>query len=625
MLEGYYVNNVYLINPFTALLRFHHSDKPDIRIVLSTTNGIWITKYELPKTSSGIASKLRKEIHRAKIKKVFQPRGERIIILEFGESPYARKVILEFFGGGNIIVTDEEYNILSYLRHLKVRHRTIKLREKYVLPPERGLNVKNIEFGDIVDIKKTDLEVSRWLGRNLALSKKYIEEILTRSNIEIMLKGSELDDEQLPKLFSNLKDVVNMVLVGDVEPTVIYKNNIPIDAAPFMLKAYQDHKIKRFETFIEALDEVHTHQIKSSTHEESFDPINRKIDELTKTIEKQIQAGIENKKNSALLREYAENIQKIAFENKRGSDDIIDILKELGATKAIIMKGRLELTVHGISLSTIYYQSLMKIASLIFIEAKELERKIKVIENAQSKLTYDLEILKDKLVNKIIDVESKKPQEKKDKMWYERYRWFKTSEGLLAIGGRDATTNNIILSKYTEDKDLIFHADLHGSPFFILKGDESSIKSINEVAQAVVLFSRAWKDGFSSANAYWIHSDQVKKQAPSGMFLPRGSYLIQGSKNLVKDVKIECAVGIINHKNQWTVCSGPPEAIHNNSVGYVVITPEKGKISDTAKRIKLSLIDLLNEKAQYIKQIPIEDFIRVLPSGGGKIILKEIR
>ena len=73
MIAGYYVNNVYLVNSDTVLIRLHHSERPDIRIVLSTIKGIWITKYELPKKSSGIATKLRKEIHRAKIKNIKNP------------------------------------------------------------------------------------------------------------------------------------------------------------------------------------------------------------------------------------------------------------------------------------------------------------------------------------------------------------------------------------------------------------------------------------------------------------------------------------------------------------------------------------------------------------------------
>src|SRR5207245_641644 len=69
-----------------------------------------------------------------------------------------------------------------------------------------------------------------------------------------------------------------------------------------------------------------------------------------------------------------------------------------------------------------------------------------------------------------------------------------------------------------------------------------------EVAQATVSFSRAWKDELGTANAYWVRPDQVKKSAPTGQYLPRGSFYIEGRKNFVKNVKVELAVAIIDSK-----------------------------------------------------------------------------
>jgi len=590
---------------------------------LSAVKGIWLTKYELPKKSSGIASKLRREIHRTKIKNIHHPRGERIAIIEFGETPNIRRVILEFFGGGNIIITDNDGIIRSHLRSLNVKHRTIRIGHEYHLPPKRGLDMKAVEIEDILEIKKSDLEVSSWFGRNLALSKKYVEEVLGRAKIDPKIKGSKLSDTDVSDLFEILKEIVNMVLIGDVEPTVIYSDDEPIDAAPFKLKSYRDFVCKGFETFMEALDEVHTYELRDEMHKESLEPLHKKINEITKSIEKQSRIEKKYRKNSRSLREYAEKIQERTRMIPKMSEKTTEILLGLGASSAMIMKGRLRLIVHGISLTTESNQSLMKISSLVFVEAKKLERKIKSIGKAQAKLKNNLDSLKGKLEGRIIETESRSIQVRMEKMWYERYRWFKTSEGLLAIGGRDASTNTIILGRHTEDNDLVFHADLHGSPFFILKGNDPSRKSIEEVAQAVSLYSRAWKDGFSSASAYWIHPSQVKRKAPSGMYLTKGSFLIQGNKNRIKDLKIECAVGLTSQNGYWVVVSGPPEAVMLNSVAYVVITPEKGKISDTAKKIKSTLIDLLDEEANVIKQIPVDDFIRALPVGAGRIIQRK--
>ena len=36
---------------------------------------------------------------------------------------------------------------------------------------------------------------------------------------------------------------------------------------------------------------------------------------------------------------------------------------------------------------------------------------------------------------------------KQKKNWYERYRWFTTSDEFLAIGGRDAASNSAVIRK----------------------------------------------------------------------------------------------------------------------------------------------------------------------------------
>ena len=93
------------------------------------------------------------------------------------------------------------------------------------------------------------------------------------------------------------------------------------------------------------------------------------------------------------------------------------------------------------------------------------------------------------------------------KNWYERYRWFFTSDGLLAIGGRDSSSNSSIIRKHLEKNDKVFHADIFGSPFFILKDSKNTPSaSLNEVAHATVCFSRAWREAMYGLSAYWVES-----------------------------------------------------------------------------------------------------------------------
>src|SRR3989338_7331248 len=126
-------------------------------------------------------------------------------------------------------------------------------------------------------------------------------------------------------------------------------------------------------------------------------------------------------------------------------------------------------------------------ASEYFEKAKKMRKKIEGAKNALARYKEKLETL-----------EKKKAKEKEQfdsivtgaakKEWYEKFRWFFSSEGYLVIGGRDATTNEILIKKHTVDNDVVFHTDMAGSPFFIIKteGKQPGEQTIREVANATV-------------------------------------------------------------------------------------------------------------------------------------------
>ena len=64
--------------------------------------------------------------------------------------------------------------------------------------------------------------------------------------------------------------------------------------------------------------------------------------------------------------------------------------------------------------------------------------------------------------------------------WYEKYRWFFTSDNLLAIGGKDASSNSVIIRRHLTENDFVFHAEVNGSPFFILQNANNSNTDISQ-------------------------------------------------------------------------------------------------------------------------------------------------
>jgi hypothetical protein len=206
-----------------------------------------------------------------------------------------------------------------------------------------------------------------------------------------------------------------------------------------------------------------------------------------------------------------------------------------------------------------------------------------------------------------------------EKEWFERYRWFRTSEGFLAIGGRDASSNEALIKKYLGDEDIVFHAEFTGAPFFIVKeGKRATEPSIRETALAAVAFSNLWKLGIASGEAYWVFKDQISKQAPSGQYVGRGAFMISGKRNYVKNIPLELAVAITKVKDHYSVVSGPMGAVKAYAEVYVEILPGREERNYAAKKIKAVLLQKMNF-LEDVRNIPLEDFTLSLPPGGCKI------
>ena len=127
-------------------------------------------------------------------------------------------------------------------------------------------------------------------------------------------------------------------------------------------------------------------------------------------------------------------------------------------------------------------------AGKYFDLAKKAKKKLEGAKEALEKSKKQFEKLK-KEEDKYQEEEEKKRKRKERKReWYEKFHWFISSEGFLCIGGKDATSNEIIIKKHTDKEDIVFHTDMRGSPFFVIKnGDECGEITKDEAAQAVAV------------------------------------------------------------------------------------------------------------------------------------------
>ena len=628
---GYYLSQISGITKDSLLLKFHHSTERDILITIST-RGMWITKMVLKQVEENdLVRNAKKELERSRIISIKQLGSERIAILKFEQHDRTiRHLICEFFGQGNIIICDESMKILSILNPLEVRHRTLRTGLKYSSPPSKGLDIFNTsleEFQSQYQNETKNLEISRWLGRSLSISKKFVEEVLFRGNIDKAKKIKDLHENDIISLYKNTKKLVDEVVNEQNHSPVIEleTSNVPIDAYHTRLKMLASSNLKSLDTFMSALDEVLSNDIITIGKRIHTVELDKKLDILQHDLFEQDKAKQIVLTKSNMIRKLASDLMTIPSSNAVDLENTLD----RNSSKLILEKGKKYLSI-GEELIP-FDDNVRKVSSLLYVRAKEMERGSETIDKARLKILDEIEILKRKtdVAEKKIDI-----KEQKSKEWFERYRWFITSGGLLVIGGRDASSNSAIIRKHMTEQDVVFHAEIHGSPFFLIKniGSEEleinkNSQSLQEGAMATVSFSRAWKDGLSSADAYWVYPNQVKKGAPTGQFLPKGSFVIEGKRNFVKGLEMKLSIGVSKeNNNSYKIICGPLESVKSKCIIYVILLPGTIDPMVGAKKIKTELINNSqndNDMTVYLKKISLDDIIRVLPSGKIKIISSE--
>ena len=228
--------------------------------------------------------------------------------------------------------------------------------------------------------------------------------------------------------------------------------------------------------------------------------------------------------------------------------------------------------------------------------AKKYREKLKRTREAYAQTRKQLEWM---------EIESKKPPKKKleKKRWYQKFRYFFIDD-FLVVGGKDADTNEILIKKHTEKKDIVFHADITGAPFFVIKteGREVSDRLLRTVATLSVCYSKAWSHGLGAVDTYWVKPEQVSKKPPAGEYLPKGAFMIYGKKNYFKNVRLQLALCVVDGK----LIVGDEESVKGKGK-YVVLLPGDIKSRELAEKIKKKI------------KISAEEIQRVVPGGKGRI------
>ena len=613
--EGYYVSNIYGINRENLLFKLHHPQKSDVFLMLSTS-GIWATSNKIEQIEQNkLLRRLRSELLRAKNLKIEQLGTERIAYIRFSNFDKELTLVAEFFGDGNLLLCNNEMKILALLHSMEVRHRKLSVGLQYATPPQDNFDIFKKEFSEFKQEFATSTPVAKIVGKLLGLPRRYTEEIIKQAKIDTKTPSENISDEQIQNIFDLGKQLLTRVIDGDHE-AIIVKGEKNSDVYPIKLSVEDDEKIIEVSSFMDGLDKLFTEQIieKGKTTQSNVE--DKKVTELETKLDEQSKAIRTVKQKSEEIAKVANALLTIVSLGVSHFDDskITDILDQ-NNSKIIKEKGITYLKISDSKIKINTSAPIQTIASVIFDGSKKQKGAIASIERLIKRTEKDLE----KAIHKSqVSKGSIGFQQVRKKTWFERYRWFFTSDGILAIGGRDSSSNSAVIRKHVEKNDKIFHAEINGSPFFILKDEQNAATplSLKEVAHATACFSRAWKEEIYGINAYWVNPDQVKKAAPTGQTMGKGSFMIEGQRNFFKVTSLKLAIGILQKDEVYLLTCGPPEIIKKSCVCYVIIEPAGTEMADVAKKIKNKFSSINEEMGKLFN---IDDFVRVLPSGSSKI------
>ena len=633
LLTGARVDKSFQPSKDIVVMRFHVAGTGRVDLVMQCGSRIHTSKYPLenPTNPPTFPMLLRKRVKGAHVESVTQHNFDRVVEIKVKKDKYYT-IVVELFDKGNIILLDEDNNIILPLKRKHWSTRDISSKKEYIFPEERGINPIKVSEGEFKNIFiQNESDVVRTLAVN-GFGSLYAEEIIQRANkyaqIDKNTQNNDLTEEQISALYKSLKELFDILKNEEYKPQIV-KDGRREDVLPLDLVKYEGFEKTYYENFNEACDEFYSKRVNNDIKDIKEKAWNKKVnkfekrlrlqeetlDNFNKTIETSQHkgeliysnyTGIENLinvVNSAISKEYSfKEIGKILKKAKK------DGMGEAQIFESIDKMGVLTLNIDNTSILIDPKLSIPENAESYYEKAKKAKKKTKGALIAIENTKKQLEEIKSKKELAMENISIPKKREKKNLKWYEKLRWFVTSDNTLVVGGRDAGTNEAIVKKYLDNNDIYLHADIHGASSTAIKLEGKSLNDtiLKESGEFAASFSSAWSKGFTTQDVFWVHPDQVSKTPEAGEFLAKGSFVIRGNRNFIRSARVKIAIGIVNYEGK-RIMAGPVDALEAHCENYVVLKPGYTKKEAIAKKI----LHKINEE----DLITLDDIIRVLPSG----------
>ena len=680
--EGAKVDKVYLYGD--DLLRFKMRDfdrgRVELLVEVGGTKRVHAADPDrvpdAPGRPPNFAKMLRNRLSGADFAGVEQFEFDRILTFDFERGDENTRVVAELFGQGNVAVLDETGEVVRSLETVRLKSRTVAPGAQYEFPASR-VNPLSVSYDALAArMDDSDSDVVRTLATQLNLGGLYAEEVCTRAGVEKTTPIEAAGDDEYRAIHDALEDLRTRLRGGEFDPRIYGDDGTVVDATPFPLEEHEREGLdsEAADAFNAALDE-YFHRLERADDDDSAEEAassrpdfeaeiakqKRIIDQQEGAIEEFEQQADTERRRAELLYANYDLVDEVLSTVRQARDDDVawDEIREtlaagadrgIPAAEAVVdvdgADGTVTVALDDTEVTVDVDTGVEKNADRLYTEAKRIEEKkagaLAAIENTRKELDavrkrrneWETDDDPD------LDTESDVGDDDRDWLsmesipiraseeWYERFRWFHTSDGFLVIGGRNADQNEEIVTKYLDKHDRFLHTQAHGGPVTVVKASgpsepaapvEFPETTLEEAAQFAVSYSSTWKEGRYAGEAYMVSPDQVSKTPESGEYIEKGSFVIRGDRTYVRDVETEVAVGI-QCEGETRVVGGPPSAIEGRVATAVRLQPGQYAQNDAAKLLYREFKSRFADQS-FLRKVASPDRIQeFLPAGGSEIV-----
>jgi predicted ribosome quality control (RQC) complex YloA/Tae2 family protein len=653
------INNVYQLDAKTLLLKLHKIDKPPLRLVMEAGRRLHLTAYvlEKPFVPPAFCMALRKHLRGVRLANIEQHEFERIIVFHFKTKTGVLRLILELFGEGNIILTGDKGEILQALIFKRMRDRNILRNETLQFPPSSGKNPFKVTKEELETALKGsgDVEVVRAIARFLGVGGVYAEEILLRADVEKAEHCNVLTNPEVTAIFDSLQSLLATLSSFKMDPRIVLAEDGGfLDVVPFRLERYEAFKSLSYSSFNEALDEFY---VKVTAAEKAL--AGTKVDELQREAERLKRVIAEQEQTLREAEVKAERDKRIGDVIYAHSNELQALLEKFSVAKregkswnaivseALIAKrsGRapeafvesfdardlaVNVCIDNLRFSVNLHRTLFENAAEFYERGKKSKQKsagaLTALEESRRKLAEIEQNIREaealKRTEPVKAMEELVKRKVKSKEWYEKFRWFTSSDGFLVVAGKDSVSNEVLVKKHAEPDDLVFHADIMGAPFVVVKthGKEPGEQALREAGEFAAASSRAWREGFGQADVYWVKPEQLSKSGPSGEYVPHGAFAVSGKRNWMRNVPLRLAIGVVSN-GEVRFVGGPVGSVKAKAKTYVAIAPGDIAGKELLKQVlRVLMLKLPKEQREKAGQTSIERIREFVPYTKGRLV-----